>query len=114
MKACRGLRYAGCSRQPACRSIGSAEPSRLEMENGKDINFQFLTENSVDILCRVSVDLVMHYASPSCFLILGWLPAEMFELTTEERVFAEDLPLVMANIARLKLKDVSNSTATVR
>jgi diguanylate cyclase (GGDEF)-like protein/PAS domain S-box-containing protein len=84
------------------------------MANGDDLNSQFLTENSVDILCRVGIDLVMHYASPSCFPILGWSSKELEGLSAAERIFADDLPLVMANIARLKLKEITNSTATVR
>jgi diguanylate cyclase (GGDEF)-like protein/PAS domain S-box-containing protein len=46
-------------------------PSELEA------GFQFLTENSIDIICRAQMDMVLSYVSPSSFHVLGWLPAEM-------------------------------------
>jgi diguanylate cyclase (GGDEF)-like protein/PAS domain S-box-containing protein len=40
-------------------------------------SFQFLAENSDDVICRAGLNRVVHYASPSSFHILGWAPAEM-------------------------------------
>jgi diguanylate cyclase (GGDEF)-like protein/PAS domain S-box-containing protein len=40
-------------------------------------SFQFLTENSIDIVCRAHMDTVLSYVSPSSAHVLGWLPAEM-------------------------------------
>jgi diguanylate cyclase (GGDEF)-like protein/PAS domain S-box-containing protein len=40
-------------------------------------SFQFLAENSDDVICRAGLNRVVQYASPSSFHILGWAPAEM-------------------------------------
>ena len=37
-----------------------------------EANFQFLAENSTDVICRAGEDSVLHYVSPSSFRILGW------------------------------------------
>jgi diguanylate cyclase (GGDEF)-like protein/PAS domain S-box-containing protein len=42
-----------------------------------DVSFQFLAENSSDIICRAGLDMVLRYVSPSCARILGWKPEEM-------------------------------------
>jgi diguanylate cyclase (GGDEF)-like protein/PAS domain S-box-containing protein len=42
-----------------------------------DVSFQFLAENSSDIICRAALDMVLRYVSPSCSRILGWKPEEM-------------------------------------
>ena len=42
-----------------------------------EANFQFLSENSTDVICRAGEDMVLHYVSPSSFRILGWKPDEM-------------------------------------
>jgi diguanylate cyclase (GGDEF)-like protein/PAS domain S-box-containing protein len=39
--------------------------------------FQFLAENSIDIICRAGLDMVLLYVSPSSFHVLGWRPEEM-------------------------------------
>jgi len=76
--------------------------------------FRFLAENSVDILCRVGIDLVMTYASPSCIRILGWTPEELVGTKPATLVATEDQPLIGACIAHLHTKGVANSTATLR
>ena len=42
-----------------------------------DVGFQFLAENSSDIICRAALDMVLRYVSPSSSRILGWKPEEM-------------------------------------
>jgi diguanylate cyclase (GGDEF)-like protein/PAS domain S-box-containing protein len=42
-----------------------------------DVGFQFLAENSSDIICRAALDMVLRYVSPSSSPILGWKPEEM-------------------------------------
>ena len=42
-----------------------------------DVSFQFLAENSSDIICRAALDMVLRYVSPSSSRILGWKPEEM-------------------------------------
>ena len=46
----------------------------MAMQNQDEEDFRFLAENSADMVCRVGLDLVMHYASPSCERLLGWKP----------------------------------------
>jgi len=58
-------------------------------DEGK-IDFQFLTENSVDIICSVGLDHVIHYVSPSSSQILGWKPEEMIGMVFDDLVFPED------------------------
>jgi diguanylate cyclase (GGDEF)-like protein/PAS domain S-box-containing protein len=47
------------------------------MGDEEDVSFQFLAENSTDVICRAGPDMVLHYVSPSSFHILGWKPQEM-------------------------------------
>ena len=42
-----------------------------------DVGFQFIAENSSDIICRAALDMVLRYVSPSSSRILGWKPEEM-------------------------------------
>ena len=53
-----------------------------------DLNFQVLTENSVDLLCRVGLDYTMHYVSPACFRILGWTQEGMIGVGPEAFILA--------------------------
>ena len=84
------------------------------MLNDDETSFQFLAEHSVDIICRVGMDLVMRYASPSSFHVLGWKPEEMVGKVPEDFVVAEDMPVLTAAIVRILTPDVTNDTATVR
>ena len=42
-----------------------------------ETSFRFLTENSIDVICRAQMDTVLSYVSPASAHVLGWLPAEM-------------------------------------
>jgi diguanylate cyclase (GGDEF)-like protein/PAS domain S-box-containing protein len=42
-----------------------------------EASLQFLAENSTDVICRAGADMVLHYVSPSSFVVLGWTPEEM-------------------------------------
>jgi diguanylate cyclase (GGDEF)-like protein/PAS domain S-box-containing protein len=77
-------------------------------------HFQFLAENSVDIVCRAGIDRVLHYISPSSFNILGWKPEEMVGSPVDEFIFAEDLPVLMATIAQNIASCAEEGTATIR
>jgi diguanylate cyclase (GGDEF)-like protein/PAS domain S-box-containing protein len=79
-----------------------------------ETNFQFLAEHSVDIICRVGLDLTMHYASPSTFRVLGWKPEEMTGKVAKDFILAEDMPVLTAAIVRIFNPDVQTETATVR
>jgi len=65
-------------------------------------NFQFLAENSVDIICRSNMDRVLNYVSPSSFQILGWRPEEMTGRPVEDFILDEDCPVLAAAIASHK------------
>lgn len=80
----------------------------------QEAQFRFLAENSVDIICRADVDLVMHYASPSTLQVLGWTPEEMVGKRPEDFVLREDLPVLTAAVDRAFTPDAQTDTATVR
>jgi diguanylate cyclase (GGDEF)-like protein/PAS domain S-box-containing protein len=63
-------------------------------------DFQFLAENSADVICRVGLDMRFRYVSPSAFNVLGWKPEEMVGTGPEALVLAEDLPRLAAAAER--------------
>ena len=79
-----------------------------------EAQFRFLAENSVDIICRVGMDLVMTYASPSVFHTLGWTPAEMTGMPPTEYIAAEDLPILHNAVAQGLAESAETGSATVR
>src|ERR1035438_888646 len=64
-----------------------------------EIDFQFLAENSVDIICRAGINRILHYASPSSIHVLGWNPEEMIGKRVDHFILPEDLPILAAAIA---------------
>ncbi|MCU1262105.1 MAG: diguanylate cyclase with sensor [Bryobacterales bacterium] len=69
------------------------------MSGENEINFQFLAENSADIICRAGLDRMLHYVSPSSLHILGWKPEEMAGRPLDDFILAEDIPVLAAAIA---------------
>ena len=69
------------------------------MCGNNEINFQLLTEYSVDIICRARMDRVLDYVSPASFQILGWKPEEMTGRPVEDFILDEDLPVLAEAIA---------------
>jgi diguanylate cyclase (GGDEF)-like protein/PAS domain S-box-containing protein len=63
-----------------------------------EIDFQFLAENSVDIICCAGIDRVFTYVSPSSFSILGWNPEEMVGRTVFDFILSEDIPVLTTAI----------------
>jgi diguanylate cyclase (GGDEF)-like protein/PAS domain S-box-containing protein len=63
------------------------------------IDFQFLADNSIDIICRSKMDLILNYVSPSSLAVLGWKPEEMTGRTVLDFILPEDRPLLAAAIA---------------
>jgi diguanylate cyclase (GGDEF)-like protein/PAS domain S-box-containing protein len=53
-------------------------------------SFQFLAENSTDVICRAGADAVLRYVSPSCFPVLGWKPEEMTGKKPDDFILSED------------------------
>jgi len=84
------------------------------MVRDENAQFRFLAENSVDIICRADLDLVMHYASPSTLHMLGWMPEEMTGRRPEDFVLPEDLPVLKAAVDRAFAPDAQTDSATVR
>jgi diguanylate cyclase (GGDEF)-like protein/PAS domain S-box-containing protein len=83
--------------------------------SGKDeVDFRFLAENSVDIICSVGLDHVIHYVSPSSFRILGWKPEEMVGKVFDDFVLPEDLPALAAAAELILSPNVDNSPSTLR
>jgi diguanylate cyclase (GGDEF)-like protein/PAS domain S-box-containing protein len=78
------------------------------------IDFQFLTENSVDVICRVGLDRTIHYISPACLAGYGWDPAEIVGGTMDRFIVAEDMPKIMAAIEGAMAPGKEQQTATVR
>jgi diguanylate cyclase (GGDEF)-like protein/PAS domain S-box-containing protein len=60
------------------------------MSSEDEVRFQFLAENSIDVICRAGVDMVLRYVSPSCFHVLGWQPEEMIGRRPDAFVFSDD------------------------
>jgi diguanylate cyclase (GGDEF)-like protein/PAS domain S-box-containing protein len=56
----------------------------------EDVSFQFLAENSSDIICRAGLDMVLCYVSPSCSRILGWKPEEMTGKRPDDFILSAD------------------------
>ncbi len=69
------------------------------MADESESSFQFLADNSVDIICRSKMDRVLSYVSPSCFSTLGWRPEEMTGRAVEDFILDEDHPILAAAIA---------------
>jgi len=61
--------------------------------NEEEMDFQFLAENSADLICRVRLDLVIEYLSPSHFDLLGWTPEERIGGKINDLIIPEDLPV---------------------
>jgi diguanylate cyclase (GGDEF)-like protein/PAS domain S-box-containing protein len=78
------------------------------------IDFQFLAENSVDVICRIGLDRTIHYVSPSIQRVYGWAPADAQGGTMEQFVLAEDMPKVMASIEDALIPGTEHHIVTVR
>ena len=88
--------------------------SKREPDGAAEIDYKFLAENCVDILCSVGADHVIHYVSPSCLDILGWKPVEMIGKDFAEFVFHEDI-LDSEDVAAAGIQDgAGTSHARVR
>jgi diguanylate cyclase (GGDEF)-like protein/PAS domain S-box-containing protein len=79
-----------------------------------ETDFKFLAENSADVICRVSVDLVMEYVSPSSFDVLGWTPEEMIGMRPADLIIPEDLPDAVAAARHNQSPSGKNTVVTAR
>jgi diguanylate cyclase (GGDEF)-like protein/PAS domain S-box-containing protein len=112
-----GLSHS-CLLEGAARShlaSAAAQTRKVETLPGEDqLNFQVLTEHSVDMICCIGLDHTMQYVSPACLRLLGWTQEEMTGVGPETFVVPEDLPLIQAAAGRVGLPGVENAPATVR
>jgi diguanylate cyclase (GGDEF)-like protein/PAS domain S-box-containing protein len=79
------------------------------MSGQNEIDFQFLAENSVDILCHAGIDRILRYVSPSSLHVLGWKPEEMTGKLMDHFILPEDFAVLAAAIA----SDSSSGTQIV-
>jgi diguanylate cyclase (GGDEF)-like protein/PAS domain S-box-containing protein len=56
--------------------------------------FQFLADNSSDVICCSGADAVLRYVSPSCFRVLGWKPEEMAGKRPDDFILSDDASLI--------------------
>jgi diguanylate cyclase (GGDEF)-like protein/PAS domain S-box-containing protein len=78
------------------------------MSEENEASFHFLAENSIDIICRAGLDMVLHYVSPSSFHVLGWKPEEMTGKRPDAFFLPEDASALAGNsfaIVRMRMKD---------
>jgi PAS domain S-box-containing protein len=54
-------------------------------------DFRLLAENTPDIICRSSLDMVLNYVSPSSIDVSGWAPEEMVGHGPDHLVFEGDM-----------------------
>jgi diguanylate cyclase (GGDEF)-like protein/PAS domain S-box-containing protein len=80
--------------------------------NGTD--FQFLAENSTDVICRAGLDRVVTYISPSCMTLFGRRREEIEGGTMDLLTYAEDMPKVIAAVERSLAPRVIEEGATIR
>jgi diguanylate cyclase (GGDEF)-like protein/PAS domain S-box-containing protein len=80
----------------------------------EETDFQFLAENSRDLILRVGMDLKYYYVSPASFSLLGWRPEEMIGKHVSSFVHPEDFPLVVDVVERTLSQGIHSDSITVR
>jgi diguanylate cyclase (GGDEF)-like protein/PAS domain S-box-containing protein len=60
------------------------------MSSNDAASFQFLAENSIDVICRAGPDMILNFVSPSSFHVLGWKPEEMIGKRPDAFFSSED------------------------
>ena len=73
-----------------------ATPEDL-MESG---SFRLMAENSVDVLCRLTMDMRCTYSSPSAAYVLGWTPEEMLSHYPHDLIHPDDMAIAKTAHAR--------------
>ena len=66
--------------------------------NGDQENYRLLTENSNDLIARLSIDGVCRYVSPACESLLGYTPAELIGRNAFELIHPMDKRAVASMI----------------
>ncbi len=78
------------------------------------IDFQFLAENSADVICRISADFILHYVSPSSTHVLGWTPEDLVGKGPSAYVIPEDMPRLLEIAKENRSRGGKDTPATVR
>jgi diguanylate cyclase (GGDEF)-like protein/PAS domain S-box-containing protein len=84
------------------------------MSRRNEIDFEFLAENCVDIICRAGLDRILQYVSPASLHVLGWKPEEMTGKPVDHFILPEDLPILAAAIASDSPPGAQVVCATIR
>jgi diguanylate cyclase (GGDEF)-like protein/PAS domain S-box-containing protein len=77
-------------------------------------SFQFLTENSADMIFRCDFTPKFTYVSPSSMRLLGKSPDEFVGLHPSSAVFADDLVIIREHIEKLRQPGSESSNVDVR
>ena len=80
----------------------------------EEVDFQFLAENSADVICRITADFVFQYVSPSSLHVLGWSSEELIGKGPSAYVIPEDMPGLLEIAERNRSAGGENTPATVR
>jgi diguanylate cyclase (GGDEF)-like protein/PAS domain S-box-containing protein len=89
-----------------------------------DTTFQFLADNSSDVICRARPNLTFLYISPSAERVLGWKPEEMLGKLPDDFIFPQDAALLTRTLrspdevsfitVRMRRKDGSLAWVEIR
>jgi diguanylate cyclase (GGDEF)-like protein/PAS domain S-box-containing protein len=61
------------------------------MSGVDEVSFEFLAENSIDVICRAGADMMLRYVSPSSSRVLGWDPEEMTGKRPDDFILSADI-----------------------
>ncbi len=78
------------------------------------IDYKFLVEQSVDVICCSGFDRLVRYISPSCYQLLGWKPEELVGKGPETYILAVDLPLLDTAGVRILAAGDHSDVTTIR
>jgi diguanylate cyclase (GGDEF)-like protein/PAS domain S-box-containing protein len=88
--------------------LASQEPMEAE-------SFRLMAEESVDVLCRLTLEARCAYCSPSVIRLLGWTSDEMMARFPQDLVHPEDMSTFETSHARHRNENnCKNSPATCR
>jgi len=79
-----------------------------------EIDFKFLAEQSVDVICLSGFDRIVRYISPSCFHLLGYTPQELVGKGPEAYILADDMPLLIPARERILASKTQCDISTIR
>jgi len=84
------------------------------MSGMDNIDFKFLAEQSVDVICLSGFDRLVRYISPSCYQLLGFTPDELIGKGPEAYILADDMPLLLPARERILASPTHSDVTTLR